>query len=109
MNPSRHRSRLPARYGQVAPAPGPGPAASGARGRVPRAGAGSGQRTGGSGMSEPTAPQGPAPADPLEDLLRATGQQMDYPPPPPLAAAVRARLEREASARPARRWRWLPG
>src|SRR3954467_11915993 len=58
-------------------------------------------------MSEPT-PRGPAPPDPLETLLRATGQEMEYPPTPPLARAVRVRLEREGAAPGRRRW-WQRG
>jgi hypothetical protein len=41
--------------------------------------------------------RGSVPTDPLEALLRATGQDMDYPATPPLAAGVRARLEREGA------------
>ena len=40
-------------------------------------------------MNESPGPGG-MPTDPLEALLRATGQEMDYPATPPLAAGVRA-------------------
>ena len=43
----------------------------------------------------------------LERALADLGRELAYPPTPQLAVVVRQRLAEE-SARPSRRWRWLP-